>query len=56
MLDRHLVKLITLLLLGHFCPAVPKAIKTMSRGEKVNLIVQPQCKFPYLLLVCLTSS
>lgn len=27
---------------GHFCPAVPKAIQTMSRGEKVNLIVQPQ--------------
>ncbi|CAI9784854.1 unnamed protein product [Fraxinus pennsylvanica] len=30
---------------GHFCPALPKAIKTMQRGEKVNLIVQPQYAF-----------
>ncbi|KAK2986154.1 hypothetical protein RJ640_019560, partial [Escallonia rubra] len=30
---------------GHFCPAVSKAIKTMKRGEKVNLIVQPQYAF-----------
>uniref|UniRef100_A0A5B7C990 peptidylprolyl isomerase n=1 Tax=Davidia involucrata TaxID=16924 RepID=A0A5B7C990_DAVIN len=30
---------------GHFCPALPKAIKTMRRGEKVNLIVQPQYAF-----------
>lgn len=30
---------------GHFCPALPKAIKTMLRGEKVNLIVQPQYAF-----------
>lgn len=28
---------------GHFCSALPKAIKTMKRGEKVRLIVQPQC-------------
>ncbi|KAL1823273.1 hypothetical protein ACET3Z_010051 [Daucus carota] len=26
---------------GHFCPALSKAIKTMNRGEKVNLAVQP---------------
>lgn len=30
---------------GHFCPALPKAIKTMKRGEKVKLIVQPQYAF-----------
>ncbi|XP_016455639.1 peptidyl-prolyl cis-trans isomerase FKBP62 isoform X2 [Nicotiana tabacum] len=30
---------------GHFCQALPKAIKTMRRGEKVNLIVQPQYAF-----------
>ncbi|KAL3505106.1 hypothetical protein ACH5RR_034947 [Cinchona calisaya] len=27
---------------GHLCPALPKAIKTMKKGEKVNLVVQPQ--------------
>lgn len=30
--------------LGHLCPALPRAIKTMKRGEKVKLIVQPQCR------------
>lgn len=30
---------------GHFCQALPKAIKTMRKGEKVNLIVQPQYAF-----------
>ncbi|VFQ99054.1 unnamed protein product [Cuscuta campestris] len=30
---------------GHFCQAIPKAIKTMKRGEKVNLIVQHQYAF-----------
>ncbi|XP_031118608.1 peptidyl-prolyl cis-trans isomerase FKBP62-like isoform X2 [Ipomoea triloba] len=30
---------------GHFCKALPKAIKTMKRGERVNLIVQPQYAF-----------
>ncbi|PQP93457.1 peptidyl-prolyl cis-trans isomerase FKBP62 [Prunus yedoensis var. nudiflora] len=30
---------------GHFCSALPKAIKTMKRGEKVRLIVQPQYAF-----------
>lgn len=30
---------------GHFCQALPKAIKTMRMGEKVNLIVQPQYAF-----------
>lgn len=27
---------------GHFCQALPKAIKTMRKGEKVNLLIQPQ--------------
>ncbi|KAK1432327.1 hypothetical protein QVD17_09222 [Tagetes erecta] len=30
---------------GHFCPALPKAIKTMTKEEKVDLIVQPQYAF-----------
>ncbi|XP_047267066.1 peptidyl-prolyl cis-trans isomerase FKBP62 isoform X4 [Capsicum annuum] len=30
---------------GHFCQALPKAIKTMKKGEKVNLIVQPQFRY-----------
>lgn len=30
---------------GQFCPAMPKAIKTMKSGEKVKLIVQPQYGF-----------
>ncbi|KAK4434339.1 peptidyl-prolyl isomerase [Sesamum alatum] len=30
---------------GHFCPALTKAIKTMKRGERVNLVVQPQYAF-----------
>ncbi|XP_026393364.1 70 kDa peptidyl-prolyl isomerase-like isoform X1 [Papaver somniferum] len=30
---------------GHFCPAFPKAIKTMKRGERVNLLVQAQYAF-----------
>ncbi|KAK6939735.1 FKBP-type peptidyl-prolyl cis-trans isomerase domain [Dillenia turbinata] len=30
---------------GHFCPALPKAIKTMKRGEKVMLVIQPQYAF-----------
>lgn len=30
---------------GHFCMALPKAIKTMTREEKVDLIVQPQYAF-----------
>lgn len=34
---------------GHFCPALPKAVKTMKKGEKVILTVKPQCKsFPLL--------
>ncbi|KAK1393508.1 Peptidylprolyl isomerase [Heracleum sosnowskyi] len=28
---------------GHLCPALPKAIKTMNRGDMVNLEVQPKC-------------
>ncbi|KAK6116021.1 hypothetical protein DH2020_008290 [Rehmannia glutinosa] len=30
---------------GHFCPALAKAVKTMKRGERVNLVVQPQYAF-----------
>ncbi|XAR48435.1 Peptidylprolyl isomerase [Bertholletia excelsa] len=30
---------------GHLCPALPKALKTMRRGEKAILIVQPQYAF-----------
>ncbi|KAM7520923.1 hypothetical protein LguiB_019885 [Lonicera macranthoides] len=30
---------------GHLFPALTKAIKTMRKGEKVNLIVQPQYSF-----------
>lgn len=41
-------------LLGHFCQALPKAIKTMRRGEKVNLIVQPQCT-SFQLILCYHS-
>ncbi|KAL5706703.1 peptidylprolyl isomerase [Ranunculus cassubicifolius] len=30
---------------GYFCPAIPKAVKTMKRGEKIQLIIQPQYAF-----------
>ncbi|KAI3514522.1 hypothetical protein L1887_12991 [Cichorium endivia] len=30
---------------GHFCPALSKAVKTMKKGEKVNLTVKPQYGF-----------
>ncbi|PSR99922.1 Peptidyl-prolyl isomerase [Actinidia chinensis var. chinensis] len=30
---------------GCFCPALPKALKTMRTGEKVNLVIQPQYAF-----------
>ncbi|CAH1452675.1 unnamed protein product [Lactuca virosa] len=30
---------------GHLCSALPKAIKTMTREEKVDSIVQPQYAF-----------
>lgn len=33
--------------LGHFCPAVTKAVKTMKKGEKVLLTVKPQCKLNF---------
>ncbi|RVX22417.1 Peptidyl-prolyl cis-trans isomerase FKBP65 [Vitis vinifera] len=36
---------------GQFCPAMPKAIKTMKSGEKVKLIVQPQCMLPSILII-----
>lgn len=31
-------------MIGHFCPALSKAVKTMKKGEKVLLSVKPQCK------------
>jgi len=31
-------------LIGHFCPALSNAVKTMKIGEKVILTVKPQCK------------
>ncbi|KAK4374803.1 hypothetical protein RND71_005480 [Anisodus tanguticus] len=30
---------------GHFCPAIAKAVKTMKKGEKVQLTVKPQCRW-----------
>ncbi|KAJ8559394.1 hypothetical protein K7X08_003452 [Anisodus acutangulus] len=30
---------------GHFCPALAKAVKTMKKGEKVQLTVKPQYGF-----------
>ncbi|KAK9166010.1 hypothetical protein Scep_001201 [Stephania cephalantha] len=30
---------------GHFCPALPKAVKTMKSGEHAKLIVQPKYAF-----------
>ncbi|GLT72287.1 hypothetical protein SLA2020_442370 [Shorea laevis] len=30
---------------GHLCPALPKAVRTMKRGEKSQLVVQPQYAF-----------
>lgn len=30
---------------GHFCPALSKAVKTMKKGEKVQLTVKPQYGF-----------
>jgi len=32
------------LFVGHFCPALSKAVKTMKKGEKALLAVKPQCK------------
>ncbi|RWV86664.1 hypothetical protein GW17_00051413 [Ensete ventricosum] len=28
---------------GHLCPALPKIVKTMRRGEKAFVTIQPQC-------------
>ncbi|XAR48782.1 Peptidylprolyl isomerase [Bertholletia excelsa] len=30
---------------GYFCPALSKAVKTMKKGEKVHLVVNPQYAF-----------
>lgn len=43
--------MMNLLLLGHLCPALPRAIKTMKRGERVKLIVQPQCRSSFTFSV-----
>ena len=32
---------------GHLCPAFPKAILTMTKGEKARFIVQSQCMSLY---------
>lgn len=37
---------------GHLFPILPKVIMTMTRGEKAELIVQPQCMF-FVPLICL---
>jgi hypothetical protein len=34
----------THLVIGHFCLALSKAVKTMKKGEKAILTVKPQCK------------
>ncbi|XP_057776541.1 70 kDa peptidyl-prolyl isomerase-like isoform X4 [Salvia miltiorrhiza] len=34
---------------GHFCPALTKALKTMKRGERANLIVQPKFRYTAML-------
>lgn len=39
--------MIVLSCLGHFCPALSKAVKTMKKGEKVLLTVKAQCKMSY---------
>jgi hypothetical protein len=31
------------LIVGYFCPAIAKAVKTMKKSEKVLLTVKPQC-------------
>ena len=31
-------------MIGHYCPALSKAVKTMKKGEKAILTVKPQCK------------
>lgn len=30
--------------IGHLCPAISKAVKTMRRGEKAELAVKFSCK------------
>jgi hypothetical protein len=32
---------LTIVLLGYFCPALAKAVKTMKKAEKLLLIVKP---------------
>lgn len=38
-------------LLGHFCPAISKAVKTMKKNEKALLTVKPQCEFILMYVV-----
>ncbi|MED6123457.1 hypothetical protein PIB30_049347 [Stylosanthes scabra] len=35
---------------GHLFPGLPRVIMTMTKGEKAQLIVQPQCMSPGLLI------
>lgn len=42
---------LTSVLPGYFCPALAKAVKTMKKGEKVQLTVKPQCEFLFQSLV-----
>lgn len=39
--------MITVITSGHFCPAFPKAILTMKKGEKAKLVIQPQCMYSH---------
>lgn len=41
---------------GHLCPALPKVIKTMRTGERVNLIIQCQYAFNNWVKISPTSS
>lgn len=34
--------------IGNFCPAIAKAVKTMSSGEKAILTIKPLCKCSFL--------
>lgn len=37
-----------LLFIGHFCKALPIAVKKMKEGEKAMLTVQPDCKLYFV--------
>lgn len=44
-----------LLVAGHFCPALAKAVKTMKKGEKVLLTVKPQCEWSSYITLSMLS-